>query len=149
MEYDQIDITDMQCWVFRLAQKKWNISSKKCAEIFREYEILQYIEECYDKLHVSSYQAALQDVEDILTGNGLVMENDSSKISDKEKEYCAVSVMRRMAEKYAIKYKMSFDDALLLFADSSAYNALFDYTTDIWKEGPDYLMGLFQEKKVR
>lgn len=73
MEYNAIDITDMQCWVFRLAQKKWNISAKKCTEIFKKYDILRYIEECYDKLHVSGYQAALEDVEDILAGNGLVM----------------------------------------------------------------------------
>lgn len=73
------------------------------------------------------------------------MEKESSRISDKEKEYCAVSVMRRMAEKYAAKNKMNFEDALLLFTGSSVYDALFDYETDIWKEGPDYLMDLFEE----
>lgn len=75
------------------------------------------------------------------------MEKDSFQISDKEKEYCSVSVMRRMAEKYAAKKKISFDEALLLFTSSSVYDALFDYTTDIWKEGPDYLMALFEESK--
>lgn len=73
MKYEKIDITDMQCWVFRLAQKKWNISAQRCTDIFRQYHILDYIEECYDVLHVRSYQAVLEDVEDILSGNGMVM----------------------------------------------------------------------------
>lgn len=32
--YDK-DIADMQCWVFRMAQVKWNISPKECAAIFK------------------------------------------------------------------------------------------------------------------
>lgn len=67
------------------------------------------------------------------------------QISDKEKEYCAVSTMRRMIEKYADKNGISFDDAMLLFTNSNAYEALFDYETDIWREGPDYLMGFFED----
>lgn len=67
------------------------------------------------------------------------------QISDKEKEYCAVSTMRRMIEKYADKSGISFDEAMLLFTNSSVYEALFDYMTNIWREGPDYLMGLFED----
>lgn len=71
MEYNHVDITDMQCWVFRMAQKKWKISAKECTDIFKKYDILGFIEECYDTLHLSSYQAALDDVEEILASNGV------------------------------------------------------------------------------
>lgn len=73
MNQRQIEIADMQCWVFRLAQSKWNISAKQCTEIFRQYDILDFISECYELLHVSSYDKALADVEDILKANGVTI----------------------------------------------------------------------------
>ena len=61
MSERQKDIADMQCWVFRMAQSKWKMTAKECAELFK----------CYDLLHVSSYNNALEDVEDILRANGV------------------------------------------------------------------------------
>lgn len=66
-------------------------------------------------------------------------------ISDKRKNCCAVALMRRMLVKYSQKSAIPFDDALLLFTGSPVYDDLFDYETEIWKEGPDYLMQLFEE----
>ena len=36
-----IDIADMQCWVFRMAQSKWKMSPTDCAELelFKKYNI--------------------------------------------------------------------------------------------------------------
>ena len=65
MSQEQIGIADMQCWVFRKAQRKWNISPSQCAQL------LGFISECYDLLHVSSYERALDDVEDILRRKGV------------------------------------------------------------------------------
>ena len=73
MSQEQIAIADMQCWVFRHAQKKWNLTSVACAEVFRKYDLLGYIAECYDLLHVSSYQCALDDIEDILRRKGVAV----------------------------------------------------------------------------
>ena len=42
----EIDIADMQCWVFRIAQTRWHISPIECAVIFKKYDILGYISEC-------------------------------------------------------------------------------------------------------
>ena len=66
MSAEQIGIADMQCWVFRKAQKKWNISAPECAEIFRKYDVLGFISDCYGLLHVSGYQHALDEVETYL-----------------------------------------------------------------------------------
>lgn len=73
MDRRQIEIADMQCWVFRSAQTKWNISASECADIFRKYNILEFISECYELLHISSYEKALSDVEDILKANGVTI----------------------------------------------------------------------------
>ena len=34
----EIDIADMQCWVFRIAQTRWHISPIECAELFKKYD---------------------------------------------------------------------------------------------------------------
>ena len=71
LSQEQIGIADMQCWVFRKAQRKWNISPSQCAQLFRKYDLFGFIAECYDLLHVSSYERALDDVEDILHRKGV------------------------------------------------------------------------------
>ena len=71
MSQEQIAISDMQCWLFRKAQQKWHISPSECTNLFRQYNIMDYIRECYDILHLSSYDHALQDVEDILHQGGV------------------------------------------------------------------------------
>ena len=37
----------------------------------------------------------------------------------------------------------SYEEALLRFTNSRAYEALFDFDTEIWKEGSDYLLSLY------
>ena len=36
MSERNIDISDMQCWVFRMAQKRWKKSLVECAAIFEK-----------------------------------------------------------------------------------------------------------------
>jgi hypothetical protein len=73
------------------------------------------------------------------------METTRQTISTDKKNACAIRVMRTMLVKYAEKHQLSFDEAMLRFSESSAYEMLFDFETEVWKEGPDYLMMLFEE----
>ncbi len=70
-DIERVNITDMQCHVFRMAETKWGMPPEACAEIFRKYDILGFIRECYDSLHLSSYQCALDDVERLLRNKGV------------------------------------------------------------------------------
>lgn len=69
----QIDIADMQCWVFRLAQKKWGLTPAECARVFSENGVLRFIADSYGILHVSSYECALGDVERYLANRGVIV----------------------------------------------------------------------------
>lgn len=69
----KFDIAHMQCWVFRMAQDKWNISAKQCADLFKKYDLFGFISECYELLHTSSYENTLADIEDILKANGVTV----------------------------------------------------------------------------
>ena len=69
-EYD-VDIADMQYWVFRMAQTKWGKTPEECTRIFQENEVFEYISKCYGILHLSNYECALKDVEDFLRSRGI------------------------------------------------------------------------------
>lgn len=71
MSEHEIDIADMQCWVFRMAQNKWKKSPEEIAKIFQDYDILGFISDCYDILHLNSYDCALHDVEELLRNRGV------------------------------------------------------------------------------
>jgi len=59
-------ITDMTCRVFRLAETTWKKTPAETSAIFKKYNILEFITECYGILQLSSDQCALDDIEVIL-----------------------------------------------------------------------------------
>ncbi len=73
MSQEQINISHMQCWLFRLAQRQWNMSPKDTASLFQKYDLFEYISDCYDILHLSSYECVLFDLEDILRRKGVAV----------------------------------------------------------------------------
>lgn len=54
-----------------MAQAKWNIAPSECADIFKKSDLLGFISECYELLHVSSCKCALDNIEQILLANGI------------------------------------------------------------------------------
>ena len=73
MSQEQINITDMQCRLFRMAQREWNLSPSACTEVFQKNKVFDFISECYDSLHLSSYQCALDDVAELLRAKGVAV----------------------------------------------------------------------------
>lgn len=74
------------------------------------------------------------------------MEIYADTITDKRKNSCAVNLMRNMLIKYSQKYNIPFEKAMIQFAESETYELLFDFHTAVWKEGPDYLLDLYEEE---
>lgn len=72
-----------------------------------------------------------------------------NEITNKQKEASAIMLMQRVLELYCEKQSISIDDALAWFSSTSIYNALFDYETGLWKEGPDYILDLFEKEVDR
>jgi len=50
---------------------KYNISSVKANRIFKECDIWNYIEECYDTLHLSGDEYILNDIDQIISARGV------------------------------------------------------------------------------
>lgn len=69
----------------------------------------------------------------------------TQNVSNELKEWCASVTMRDMLFKLAKQENITYEEALLKFTASPIYNALYDFKTDIWKEGPDYLLDLYEQ----
>ena len=69
-------------------------------------------------------------------------------VSDETKEACAIETMRYMLQNYSQDKGIPFQEALLTFTTSSTYQVLFDFETEVWKEGPDYLRSLFEKALI-
>lgn len=63
--------------------------------------------------------------------------------TESQKEFCAILGMRDAVAALAKKEQISYENALLRFASSRAYDALFNFDTEIWKEGSNYLLYLY------
>lgn len=75
-------------------------------------------------------------------------------VADSQREECADLVMRAMLEDYCTETGVSFNQVFFEFSSSLAYKELFDYSTGLWMEGPDYCHMLFRllyqvEVKIR
>ena len=75
------------------------------------------------------------------------MTSNVFKINNQQREACAVSVMRTMLEDYSKDTGIPFNEAFFQFAESPAYKTLFDYSTGLWMEGPDYLRNVFEDTR--
>lgn len=74
------------------------------------------------------------------------MEIYQNTVPENRKNACAVNLMRNMLINYSMKYGIPFETAMIQFAESSTYGMLFDFDTAIWKEGPDYLLELYEDE---
>ena len=74
------------------------------------------------------------------------MSSEISELDDQQKELCAILVMRTMLEDYSKDTGISYEKVFYRFVKSPAYEDLFDYSTGLCREGPDYLRERFLER---
>lgn len=70
----------------------------------------------------------------------------NNEISESQKNAVAIMLMQRVVEKYSEKESISIDEAITRFASTLVYEALFDFDTGLWKEGPDYILALVKKE---
>lgn len=70
---EQQQIIFMQTRIVRLASEQWNTSMKDVVEMFSQFEVLQYIENCFGIFHTEGDEAILEDVTEYMKNKGAVM----------------------------------------------------------------------------
>lgn len=67
------EVLFMEIRLLRMFKTNYGMNAKDINALFERYGIWEYIESCYDALHVSSDECAFQDIVDILNAKGCVL----------------------------------------------------------------------------
>ena len=60
----------MQIRILRMASERFHLSLKETAELFKKFEVLRYIRECFGIFHVDGDEAVFDDVKSYLKIKG-------------------------------------------------------------------------------
>lgn len=60
----------MQARILRLASERWNKSVEEVSKLFVQYDVLQYMEECFGILHVEGDEAVLEEITTYVRNKG-------------------------------------------------------------------------------
>ncbi|MCQ2609443.1 MAG: hypothetical protein MJ151_01425, partial [Lachnospiraceae bacterium] len=63
----------------------------------------------------------------------------SKKVTNEQKDFIATEMLRLVVANIKKKEKKSFDYAFSKIVKSNVYDMLYDFDTDMWKEGPTYI----------
>ena len=67
------EVLFMELRLLRIFREKFHLNGCEANDLFVKHGIWDYIEECYDALHVSSDECALAEVENILKNKGVAL----------------------------------------------------------------------------
>lgn len=68
---EKAEITFMQTRLIRLASEEWHLPIEKIIELFKRVDVLGYIEKGYGIFHCEGDEAVLEDITELLEGNGI------------------------------------------------------------------------------
>lgn len=69
-------------------------------------------------------------------------------MTNEEKQYCVNNLVSLVIIDLGLKYpKKSKTDLLSEFLGSNTYSLMCDYKTELWKEGPGYILDMYIEEK--
>lgn len=71
------------------------------------------------------------------------MVTSNYEMTNDQREACAIITMRDAIASLAQRENISYEEAIIRFTSSRVYDALFDYDTGVWREGPDHLLYLY------
>lgn len=68
---EQRQITFMQARISRMASQRWRVPLRQVMAIYCAHSVLEYIEECFDYLHLEGDEAVFDDVMGYLRTRGV------------------------------------------------------------------------------
>ena len=140
----QRDIFLIQARLFRLLQIRYDLTGKQCVELFREFDLYEYIKDCYEVYHVQGDEANLSDMEEYLNRKGWKNQSRMEQTSSHEYSMQVLAIMA--AEIIATTRKISRQKAYSRFMVSKTGEMLFDESTDLWMNGPDYIVDEYKRE---
>lgn len=140
------DLFMLQVRLFRLAQIRWDKNPKECEAIFNKYDINSYIETCYEEYHVQGDDANFDDIENYLTNKGWTL--CRQKVNVSKYDYTMQLLAAMASINLARQQKISRTKAFFKFMNSKTGEMLFDESTDMWMNGPDYIADEYRREML-
>ena len=146
------DLFMIQVRLFRLAQQKWDLSAEECVALFTKYDVNRYIATCYEEYHVQGDEANLADLEQYIEKRKSTSESagsiDRADRKEASKYEYTMGLLAEMASiNIARQQKISRTKAFSRFMRSKTGEMLFDESTDLWMNGPDYIADEYRREK--
>ena len=84
---EKTEITFMQTRLIRLASDEWNLPVEKIILLFKEADVLGYIEKCYGIFHCEGDEAVLEDITEFLQRRGIEIKKPDLAKCAKRKDF--------------------------------------------------------------
>lgn len=68
---ERVGIIFMQARLLRLASEEWHMPIQKVNELFDQYSILKFIEDCYGVFHMEGDYAVFDEIKTVLKNKGV------------------------------------------------------------------------------
>lgn len=155
---EQGEILFMQTRIIRLAANRWNMSVQKVSEVFDQYNILQFISDCYDIFHTEGDEVVFHEIKKVLLNRGIdIQEEDMSQpdmdqtgqVTQQQKEFAIDATAALVVEDLAGEMHKEPSKVLAEFLASRTGALLYDEESKIWCAGPAYIEDLYCEEQVK
>lgn len=72
---ERAEIIFMQARMLRLASEEWHMPIQKASELFDQYGILKFIEDCYGVFHMEGDPAVFNEIKTVLKNKGVDLDD--------------------------------------------------------------------------
>lgn len=72
---EKTEITFMQTRLIRLASEEWHLPVEKIVHLFKEADVLEYIEKCYGIFHCEGDETVLGEIIEFLEEKGIKIDS--------------------------------------------------------------------------
>ena len=138
------EILFFQTRIFRIFCMEAKISPIKGDELFSKYRIWDYLKDAYDVLHLNGDEYALNEVMEILKAKGAKLVLVTPNMNFEQKTFCADLILTDAIMDMAEEEGITLQEARSKFIKSKAYDALYDFETGLWANGPDYFRAFYK-----
>ena len=152
---DELLLFEMR--VFKMFCDIAKLSDSEGNRIFDSYGIWKYIEDTYEMMHLNGDESCLMNIFKVLQlkdiGLGVVGSNiinqeiEKSTMDNEQKVFCAELILTAAIMDMAEDEGISRQEARSRIINSPAYDALYNFDTGLWTEGPDYFRSFYQSVK--
>ena len=72
---EKAEITFMQVRLIRLASEEWHLPVTEIVHLFKETDVLEYIEKCYGIFHCEGDETVLDEIAEFLEEKGIKIDS--------------------------------------------------------------------------